>query len=90
MSIFGWGNRSGRNDGCEPAPGSAAIARDRLTILLAHEGALGAKPDLIALLHENIMAVIRSQIAARPEQIQVSVHRDAAVTTLVIEVEIPA
>jgi cell division topological specificity factor len=90
MSIFGWGRKSGRSDRRGSAAGSAAVARDRLTILLAHEGALGAKSDLLGLLRESIVAVICRHVTVRPDQIQMSLHRDASVSRLAIEVEIPA
>ena len=37
---------------------TAPVARDRLKVLLAHERAFLGKPDLIAVLREEILAVI--------------------------------
>ncbi len=90
MNIFGWTYRPSGRHRRDPAPGSAAIARDRLTVLLAHEGARGARSDLVGVLQEKIVAVIRRHVMVRPEQIQVKMHRGASVSTLAIEVEIPA
>jgi cell division topological specificity factor len=90
MSIFGWGRKSGRNHRREATAGSAAVARDRLTILLAHEGAPGAMPDLLGLLRESIVAAVRRHVTVDPEQIQMSVHRGGSVSTLAIEIELPA
>ncbi len=39
-------------------PRTAPVARERLQILLAHERAVSGKSDLIAILQEEIMAVI--------------------------------
>jgi cell division topological specificity factor len=90
MSIFGWGKKSGRDDRRRPASGSAAVARDRLTILLSHEGAIGAKTDLLGLMRESIVAAICRHVTVRPDQIQMSLHHGASVATLAIEIEIPA
>jgi len=89
MSIFWWKHRRERNDRRRSAPGPAAVARDRLTVLLAHEGALGAKSDLLGLLRDNIVAAILRHVTLQPEQIQIKMHREASVSRLAIEVEIP-
>ena len=39
-------------------PSTAPVARERLQILLAHERAVSGKSDLIAILQEEMMAVI--------------------------------
>jgi cell division topological specificity factor len=89
MRFFGWGRKSG-HDEARVAQRSAAVARDRLTILLAHESALGANPDLLTLLRDSIVAVIRRHVAVRPDQIQMSLYRRASVAKLAIEIELPA
>ena len=89
MSIFGWGRKSRRNRRVS-APGSAAIARDRLTILLAHEGVVGTKSDLLGVLRESIVAVICRHVTVQPDQIQMSLHQGASASTLAIEIELPA
>ena len=43
--------------------GSAPVARERLQILLAHERTLTGKSDLIAVLQEEILAVIARHVA---------------------------
>ena len=42
--------------------GSAPLARERLQILLSHEKTAGSRPDLLAILHEEILATIARQI----------------------------
>ena len=51
MIIFNWFNWRYRR-------GSAPVARDRLKILLEHEGRRSIKPDLLGLLRGEIVAVI--------------------------------
>lgn len=89
MRFLWWGRKSGHDDH-GVARRTAAVARDRLTILLAHEGALGANSDLLTLLRESIVAVICRHVTVRPDQIQMSLHRRASVSTLAIEIELPA
>ena len=69
---------------------SAPVARERLQILLAHErGVVGGKPDLVAQLREEILAVVRRHIMVEHDNVQVKMNRDADISTLEIEVEIP-
>ena len=69
---------------------SAPVARERLQILLAHErGIVGGKPDLVAQLREEILAVVRRHIMVEQQNVHVKMNRDADVSTLEIEVEIP-
>jgi cell division topological specificity factor len=69
---------------------SANIARDRLQILLAHERAtLGGNADLIAVLQEEILAVIAKHISVEREKVQVKLDRGDSFSTLEIGVEIP-
>ena len=82
MSIFNWFNWKYRR-------GSAPVARDRLKVLLAHEGRCGAKSDLLGLLREEIVAVICHRVRVEPENIQVKMNRGAAVSMLAIDIEIP-
>ncbi len=70
--------------------GSAPIARDRLKVLLAHEGILRAGSDLLDRLREEIVAVLCRHVMAEPNKVQVKMDRGAAVSMLAIEVEIPA
>ena len=68
---------------------SAPVARDRLQILLAHERAVTGKSDLIAVLREEIMAVIAKHFPVDQDGIKVKMERGEAVSTLEVEVEIP-
>ena len=68
---------------------SAPVARDRLKILLAHERAYLTKPDLIAVLREEILAVIRKHVPVEPDKVRVTTEREAKVSTLTVDIEIP-
>ncbi|MBZ6077547.1 cell division topological specificity factor MinE [Microvirga puerhi] len=70
---------------------SAPVARERLQILLAHErGVLGGKSDLVAVLREEILAVVRRHVTIEQEGVQIKMNRGSDMSTLEIEVEIPA
>ena len=67
---------------------SAPLARDRLQILLAHERA-SAGSDLVAVLREEILAVIAKHVQLDGEKVQVKMDRDEKMSVLEIDVEIP-
>ena len=69
--------------------GSAPIARERLQILLAHERTAGDQPDLLAVLREEILAVIGRHVAFEPDKVQIKLDRGKSVSTLAVDIEIP-
>jgi cell division topological specificity factor len=69
--------------------GSAPVARERLQILLAHERAASGQSDLIAVLQEEILAVIARHITIDREKVQVKLDRGSDVSTLEIDIEMP-
>jgi cell division topological specificity factor len=68
---------------------TAPVARDRLKVLLAHERAFVGKPDLIGLLRDEILAVIRKHIPVDPDRVRVTAERADKVSTLTVDIEIP-
>jgi cell division topological specificity factor len=81
-----------------PAPGSsspepirsASAARDRLTILLAHERAVVGQSKLVEALREEILAVIVKHVVIERDKVQVKMESGEEVSTLAIDIEIPA
>ena len=70
---------------------SAPVARERLQILLAHERVLvSGEPDLVAVLREQILALVARHVSVDQERVRVQMNRDATASTLEIEVELPA
>lgn len=67
----------------------ATVARERLQILLAHERAQLGRSDLLAVLRDEILAVIGRHMAIEPGRVQVKMDRGDMVSTLEIDVEIP-
>jgi len=69
--------------------GSAPVARERLQILLAHERRAGNQPDLLAILREEILAVIGRHVTFEPDKVQIKLDRGKSVSTLAVDIEIP-
>lgn len=68
---------------------TAPVARDRLQILLAHERTIAGGSDLVALLREEILAVIKKHVSVDADKVQVKMERGAAMSTLEVDIEIP-
>ncbi|MDY8108632.1 cell division topological specificity factor MinE [Fulvimarina sp. 2208YS6-2-32] len=69
---------------------SAPLARERLQILLAHERLNDGQSDLIALLREEIIQVIAKHISVDGEKVMVKMDKGATVSTLEVDIELPA
>lgn len=70
--------------------GTAPVARDRLQVLLAHERKALSQPDLLGVLREEILSVIAKHIKLDPEKVQIKMDRGGTVSTLEVDIEIPA
>ena len=76
-----------------PAPepiGSASAARDRLKVLLAHERIVAGRSQLVEALRDEILAVIGQHMAVERDKVQVKMDHGEAVSTLALEIELPA
>ncbi|WP_342643366.1 cell division topological specificity factor MinE [Rhodoligotrophos ferricapiens] len=69
--------------------GSAPVARERLQVLLAYERNNRDQPDLVAMLHKEIMAAIAKHIQIDLDDVQVTMDRGENVSTLEIDIQIP-
>jgi cell division topological specificity factor len=79
MSFFGLVRR--RN--------SAPVARERLQILLEYERRIISQSDLVAVLRQEILAVVNRHVSVDPDKVQVKVDRGAKVSTLEVDIEFP-
>lgn len=69
---------------------SASVARERLQILLSHErNEGGPRPDLLAVLREEILAVVGRHVEIDRERVRVVTNRGPQMSTLEIDIEIP-
>ena len=69
--------------------GSAPVARERLQVLLAYERMSRHQPDLVALLRDEIMAVITRHVQVDQDDVRVTMDRGETMSTLEIDVQIP-
>ena len=79
MSLFNFFNRRT----------SAPVARERLQILLAHERGSGGHSQLVAVLQEEILAVIAKHMQIDRDKVVVKLDRSDEVSTLEIDIEMP-
>jgi cell division topological specificity factor len=68
---------------------SAPVARERLQILLAYERGTRGQSDLLAILREEILAVIERHVPIERDNVQIKMDRGDAVSLLEIDIEIP-
>jgi cell division topological specificity factor len=69
--------------------GSAPVARERLQVLLAYERSNRGHSDLLAVLREEIVAVIARHITIDRDSVAIKMDRGDTVSTLEIDIEIP-
>ena len=79
MSLFNFFNKRS----------TAPAARERLQILLAHERATIGQSDLVAVLREEILAVIAKHVEIDRDKVKVKMDSGNAVSTLEVDIELP-
>ncbi len=68
---------------------SAPVARERLQVLLAHERAVIGNSDLVAILREEILAVIAKHVPVERDKVRVKMDRGDKVSLLEVDIELP-
>ncbi|PWJ80099.1 cell division topological specificity factor MinE [Pseudaminobacter salicylatoxidans] len=68
---------------------SAPVARERLQVLLAYERNNRDQPDLVAVLREEIMAVIAKHVQVNQDDVRITMDRGKTTSTLEIDINIP-
>ena len=68
---------------------SAPVARERLQILLEYERNLVSQTDLIAVLREEILAVVSRHVTIDQERVQIKVERRVESSIFQVEIDIP-
>ena len=69
--------------------GTATVAKDRLQVLLAHERTTIGGADLVAILRDEIVAVITKHVPVERDKVTVKMERGESMSTLEVEVEVP-
>ncbi len=70
-------------------PASAAVAKERLQIVLAHERAGRDGPDFLPRLQKELLAVVAKYVAVKEDMIHVSLGKAGNASVLEINVEMP-
>jgi cell division topological specificity factor len=70
---------------------TAAVAKERLQIILAHErsGRNSAQPDYLPALQRDLVAVIGKYIKIDPNDIKVQLDRQDNLEVLEVKIELP-
>jgi len=71
-------------------PKTAAIAKERLQLIIAHErnGSTGT-PDFLPALQEELMAVISKYVSVNPKDIKVSLEKQGNFEVLEVNIVMP-
>ena len=69
---------------------SAPHARERLQLLLSHERALDGRPELVAVLREEILKVIARHVSIDRDKVRVRMAKNDKLSTLEVDLEIRA
>ena len=81
MSIFDYFRRS-RDD-------SAAIAKERLQIIVAHERAKRREPDFLPSLQKELLEVIRKYVEVDQNDVEVQLDRNGNCSVLELNITLP-
>ena len=69
---------------------TASIAKERLTLLIAHErNDSGSKPDFLPDLQKELIAVISKYVSVNPDDIKVSLEKQGNYEVLEVNIVIP-
>lgn len=70
-------------------PASAARAKDRLQILLAHERRGREQPDFLPQLQKELLEVVKRYVQVSADQVSVQLEQDDHLSVLEINVTLP-
>lgn len=69
---------------------SAATAKERLQILLAHDRAGSTGPDYLPLLQRDILEVVKRHVQVDSDAVDVRLERGDDISSLEINIDLPA
>jgi len=70
--------------------GTAAIAKERLQIVLAHERSGRDSPDFLPALQQELLAVIKKYVSIDDDKVAVKLERESGCSMLEVNVELPS
>jgi cell division topological specificity factor len=73
-----------------PKQASAAVAKERLQIIVAHErGGRHASPDYLPALKKELLSVVRKFVAIEQDQVKVNLDREGDCEILELNIVLP-
>ena len=74
-----------------PSNKSAALAKERLQIIVAHERGSGRRgsPDYLPALKKELLEVVRKYVPVDPSQIKVHLDREGGYEVLELNITLP-
>ena len=73
-----------------PKPKTAAIAKERLQLIIAHERNGGTStPDFLPVLQQELMTVISKYVSVNAEDIKVSLEKQGNFEVLEVNIVMP-
>ncbi|TPE52307.1 cell division topological specificity factor MinE [Maribrevibacterium harenarium] len=82
MGLFDYFKRKGE-------PTSATVAKDRLQIIVAHERSQRQRPNYVAQMQEEIIAVIRKYVNVDKDAVSIAIDNADDCTILELNVTLP-
>ena len=82
MKLFSFGNRRGERN-------TAALAKERLQIIVAREGNRTTSPSFLPQLQQEILALVRRYIDIDERQINVTFNKEGDCEVLEVNIPIP-
>lgn len=70
-------------------PSTAAVAKDRLQIIVAHERSKREDPDYLPQLQQELLEVIKKYVEIEQESIQVQLDRNDNCAVLELNITLP-
>lgn len=70
-------------------PSSAALAKERLQILVAHERSARNAPDYLPMLQKELLEVIRKYVQVDQDAISVTMEQDESREVLEVNIVLP-
>ena len=68
---------------------NAALAKDRLQVIISHERVSRTREDFLPKLQQELVAVVSRYVAVDPDKVHVNLERGADLSTLALEIELP-
>ena len=69
---------------------SAAIAKERLQIIVAHERMQRSAPDFLPAMQQDILSVVRKYIQTTEESIRINLDQQQHYSILEVNVQLPS